>query len=78
MLTFFYYSLLEMMLDSTSSIRRSDINTLFSAIASTGVGNKIAFDFLVNRWNDIEAAYASFVYLLINQQAYLITMLIPM
>ncbi len=49
-------SLLEMMIDSTSGIRRSDINTLFNNVASNPLGNPIATNFLVNRWNEIEAS----------------------
>ncbi len=44
------------MLDTNSGIRRADVNTLFNGVANNPVGNPIAFNFLVNRWNDIEAA----------------------
>lgn len=40
----------------TSDIRISDVNTLFTTLATTPIGYEIAFDFLINRWNDIEAA----------------------
>lgn len=50
-------SLLEMMLDSESGIRLSDVNTLFKNVASNPLGNLIATDFLVNRWNDIEQSW---------------------
>ncbi len=49
-------SLLEMMLDSSSGILSSDIEVLFNYVASNPLGNAIATDFLVNRWNDIEAS----------------------
>ncbi|KAK4001974.1 hypothetical protein OUZ56_003836 [Daphnia magna] len=51
------YNLLEMMLDSESGIRLSDVNTLFKNVASNPLGNLIATDFLVNRWNDIEQSW---------------------
>lgn len=50
-------SLLEMMLDSQSGIRLSDINVLFKNVASNPLGNLIATDFLVNRWDDIEQSW---------------------
>ena len=44
-----------MMLDyENSGINGANINTLFNGVASNPVGNPIAFDFLVNRWSDIE------------------------
>ena len=49
-------SLLEMMLDSESGILFSDINTLFNNIASNPLGNPIATNFLIHRWDDIEAS----------------------
>ena len=56
MLTLLVFSLLEMMLDSGSGIRSSEYNTLFNNVASNPLGNPIATNFLVNRWNDIEAS----------------------
>ena len=44
------------MLDINSGIRRADVNTLFNGVANNPVGNAIAFKFLVDQWNDIEAA----------------------
>ena len=49
-------SLLEMMLDSESGILFSDINTLFNSVASNPLGNPIATNFLIHRWDDIEAS----------------------
>lgn len=46
-------SLLEMMLDENSGIRLSDVNTLFNNVAANSLGNDIATNFLVNRWDDI-------------------------
>ena len=46
--------MLEMILDSNSGIRQSDISTLFYYIASNPLGNSIAFNFLETRWADIE------------------------
>ena len=40
----------------TSDIRLSDVNTLFTTLATTPIGYRIAFDFLIIRWNDIEKA----------------------
>ena len=54
-MTLFVFSLLEMKLDG-SSIRPSEYNTLFNNVASNPLGNPIATNFLVNRWNDIEAS----------------------
>ncbi len=49
-------SLLEMILDSASGIRSSEINTLFNNVASNPIGNPIATNFLIYRWNDIQAS----------------------
>jgi len=43
-----------MMLDANSGINRANINTLFNGVASNPIGNPIAFNFLINRWSDIE------------------------
>lgn len=47
--------MLEMMLQPDSGIYSGHINTLFSNIAANPLGNSIALDFLINRWDDIEA-----------------------
>ncbi len=41
---------------NTSDIRLSDVNILFTTLATTPIGYEIAFDFLINRWDAIEAA----------------------
>lgn len=46
-----------MLLDPNSGILRSDINTVFNNVANNPVGNELALDFLINRWNDIQAAW---------------------
>lgn len=38
------------------TIHNADVKTLFNNIAANPVGNRIATNFLVNRWADIEAA----------------------
>ena len=43
-----------MMIDPNSGIRLQDAAELFGNIASTPSGNKIAFDFLTHRWDEIE------------------------
>ncbi len=45
------------MLDPNGGIRHNDVGSLFNNIAATSVGNSIAFNFLINRWDDIEEAY---------------------
>lgn len=50
-------SMLNMIIDSTSGIRIEHVNTLFANIAATPVGNPMAFDFLINRWTDIEKSW---------------------
>ena len=50
--------MLELILFPNWGIQASHIISLFSNIASTAVGNGIAFDFLINRWDQIETAYA--------------------
>ncbi len=47
--------MLEMMLDTDSGIQQ-DIGTLFNNIATNPLGNPIAFNFLIQRWTDIEQA----------------------
>lgn len=42
------------MLVEESGIRIGDVNTLFNNVASNPLGNEIATNFLVNRWDDIE------------------------
>lgn len=44
------------MLDPNGGIRHNDVGSLFNNIAATSVGNSIAFNFLINRWDDIEEA----------------------
>ena len=44
------------MLDANSGINRANINTLFNGVASNPIGNPIAFNFLINRWSDIESS----------------------
>ncbi|EFX81628.1 hypothetical protein DAPPUDRAFT_317254 [Daphnia pulex] len=46
--------LLEMLLDPNSGILRSDVNTVFNNVANNPIGNELALDFLINRWNDIQ------------------------
>ena len=46
-----------MLIENPPIIKRSDVETLFTNVASTPLGNGIAFDFLINRWNDILAEY---------------------
>ena len=46
--------MLEMMIDPKSGIRLQDANNLFSYVANNPFGNFIAFNFLRNRWNDID------------------------
>lgn len=48
--------LLESMLLADGGIRAGDRNTLFNAVANNPVGNEIALDFLINRWDAIQAA----------------------
>ena len=43
-----------MMIDSGSGIRLQDATELFSNVASTPLGNTIALDFLISRWDDID------------------------
>jgi aminopeptidase N len=43
-----------MLLDPTSGILRSDVNTVFNNVANNPIGNEIALDFLINRWDDIQ------------------------
>jgi aminopeptidase N len=47
---------LEKLLDANSGILRSDVNVVFNYVANNPVGNEIALDFLINRWNDIQNA----------------------
>jgi len=49
-----HYSLLEMMVEPNSDIK--DPSTLFKNIAANPVGYTLAFDFLINRWDDVQAA----------------------
>ncbi|XP_046631005.1 aminopeptidase N-like [Daphnia pulicaria] len=51
--------LLEMLLDPTSGILSSDVNTVFNNVANNPIGNEIALDFLINRWDDIQNALGS-------------------
>ncbi len=53
----YFGRLLEMLLVPNSGILRSDFNTLFNNVANNPVGNELALDFLINRWNDIQAAW---------------------
>ena len=41
------------MIDPNSGIRLQDVNTFFTNIAANPVGNEIALDFMINRWDDI-------------------------
>jgi len=43
-----------MMVVPNSDIK--DPNTLFYYLAANPLGNTMAFDFLVNRWDDVQAA----------------------
>lgn len=43
-------------------IRPEHVNTFFATIASTPRGNGIAFDFLVERWAELESTYRIYVY----------------
>jgi len=54
--------ILERLLDANSGIRRSDANVVFNYVANNPVGNEIALDFLINRWNDIQSALTSAVF----------------
>jgi len=54
---FLFSRLLEKLLDANSGILRSDANVVFNYVANNPVGNEIALDFLINRWNDIQNAY---------------------
>ena len=45
-----------MLLDPNSGILRTDVNTVFNYVANNPVGNEIALDFLINRWDDIQNA----------------------
>jgi aminopeptidase N len=45
-----------MLLDPTSGILSSDVNTVFNNVANNPIGNEIALDFLINRWDDIQNA----------------------
>jgi len=54
------YQMLEMMIDPNSGIRLQDAAELFGNIASTPSGNKIAFDFLTHRWDEIEKYFSGF------------------
>ena len=47
--------LLEMSLDPTSGIRRSDASSVFRNVASNSYGRDIVFNFLVNRWAEMVA-----------------------
>ena len=58
--------LLEMILNANSGIRRVDVNTVFNNVANNPVGNEIALDFLINRWNDIQNAYVCYYSMLIQ------------
>ncbi|KAI9551545.1 hypothetical protein GHT06_021878 [Daphnia sinensis] len=51
--------LLDMLLDPTSGILRSDVNLVFNNVANNPIGNEIALDFLINRWDDIQNALGS-------------------
>lgn len=44
------------MLVPNGGIRAADRNTLFNAVANNPVGNEIALDFLINRWDAIQTA----------------------
>lgn len=46
---------LEMSLDPTSGIRRSDASSVFRNVASNRLGRDIAFDFLRSRWTEMVA-----------------------
>ena len=50
----FHGRMLEMIIDPKSGIRLQDANNLFSYVANNPFGNFIAFNFLRNRWNDID------------------------
>lgn len=53
---FFFYSVLEMMLNPDSGILTNDINELFKNLAANPLGNSIAFNFLITRWDEIVAS----------------------
>lgn len=52
--------MLEMMIDSGSGIRLQDATELFSNVASTPLGNTIALDFLISRWDDIDEYFSGY------------------
>ena len=45
--------MLEMMIDPTSGIRLQNANQVFSYVAQNPDGNRIAFEFLRDRWDDM-------------------------
>jgi aminopeptidase N len=45
--------LLELMINRTNGITTSDGVSFFNGLANNPVGNRVAFDFLRNRWNDL-------------------------
>lgn len=45
--------MLELMIDPDSGIRLQDLNTFFTNIAANEVGNQVALDFMIDRWDDI-------------------------
>ncbi len=55
-----------MLIENPPIIKRSDVETLFTNVASTPLGNGIAFDFLINRWNDILSEYCLNFYMLFS------------
>ena len=53
--------MLEKTLDETSGIRQGDVDTLFYYIAYYNpLGNEVAFNFLSNRWDDIQTLVSKF------------------
>lgn len=43
-----------MSLDENSNIRKQDGTTVFMTVAKNKKGYHLAFDFLMNRWQDIQ------------------------
>ena len=53
--------MLEKTLDETSGIQRGDVDTLFYYIAYYNpLGNEVAFNFLSNRWDEIQTLVSKF------------------
>lgn len=44
---------LEMILRNDSGIRKQDGEKVFSSVANNMVGSNLAFDFIRNKWDDI-------------------------